>query len=517
MDIDPNELNKSYGGKGTEPAAAAKSERPRTSSEHQQLNDLERRAILETELSDRIKWFEENNRKPTPDGKKEGDEFKAKLARTEADIEGLKRELNRMGPAPAALSSAAPAESAAAKDGEATPASTFSNGVDPSQLTNSYADSDSKGNEYQFWTPERMAAAFGGTAGALFGNPLKGDPGSMAAILAERVMGAPSGSVQRIYGAQNPMDPRSVSMQLAEEYVAPVQQGALPTTTASEPDLTPGEKWGSKTGAGKGAGTVNEVSSAYQRAMSKGKSSSKLDKLFGIRMPGEPASLADRLIFRAKQAEAAQAAAQVAAAQAERDSLTNEERQRQEFERAQQERNRTVNQVDQRQRRAKALYDVQTGAVGKGVNVLSGAFGARDLYSGLTSMFPKDEATAEYGYAPNATNVPQTVSGAAALYALRNPYVGLPVAGSAQMFGAGRDISREGKVTPETGTRAVSGLGLAAMPFFPYTGLAMQAPAAWNAMYELSKENPEWFKAATGIDAFNSSKVDPKTLLPTRP
>ena len=220
-------------------------------------------------------------------------------------------------------------------------------------------------------------------------------------------------------------------------------------------------------------------------------------------MPGEPDSLFDRMLFRAQQAEAAQEAARVAAAQAEQDRLITEERQRREFERAQQERNRTVRQVDDRQRRAKALYDVQTGAVGKGVNVLSGAMGARDLYSGLTSMFPKDEATGEYGYAPNSSNIPQTVSGAAGIYALRNPYLGLPVAGAAQVYGAGRDISNEGKVTPETGTRAVSGLGVMAMARHPITGLLMQIPAGYNALLELAKENPQWLKSALGTGAFD--------------
>jgi hypothetical protein len=512
MQIDPNELAISFGGKAAAPAAAAKSEHPRVEPEDQKAKDLERRAILETELAKKIAWLEENNRKSTPGGKKEGDAFKAQLSRAESDIESLKRELNRMGPAPAAL----PAAASAAAESDAAPAEKTTLGeIDPSELGGSYLEPEAESNAYKFWTPERMAAAFGGTAGALFGNPLKGDPGSMAARLAERVMGAPSGSVQDMYGAQNPSSPATLSRQLAEQRVPPVQQGALPTITP-EAELTSGEKWAAKTGYGMGTGDVQDVSSRYQRASSKGRVSGKLDKLWGPKLPGEPAGLADRMIFRAQQAEAAQAAAQAAAAQAEQDSLTNEERQRREFERAQQERNRTVNQVDKSQRRAKALYDVQTGVVGKGVNVLSGALGARDLYSGLTSMFPKDEATNEYKYAPNATNVPQTVGGAAALYALRNPYVGLPVAGGAQMFGAGRDISREGKVTPETGTRAISGLGLAAMPFFPYTGLALQTPAAWNAMYEMSKENPEWFKAATGIDAFDRSKVEPKTLLPKR-
>jgi len=118
-------------------------------------------------------------------------------------------------------------------------------------------------------------------------------------------------------------------------------------------------------------------------------------------------------------------------------------------------------------------------------------------------MFPKDEATGEYGYNPTRTNVPQTVGGAGAVYALRNPYVGLPVAGAAQTYGAARDISQEGKVTPETGTRAVSGLGLMAMARHPITGLLMQVPAGYNALLELAKENPEWLKSALGAGAFD--------------
>jgi hypothetical protein len=499
MQIDPNELAIGFGGKAAAPTAApaaAKSEKSRVSADDQKNKDVDRRAILETELAKKIKFLEENNRLPTPAGKKEGDEFKAKLVRAENDIESLKRELDRMGPAPAALPAAA---ASAAVESDAAPAEKTTIGeIDPSEITNSYVDPEPKSNEYQFWTPERLASALGGTAGALFGNPLTGDPGSMAARLAERVMGAPSRSVQDIYNAQNPMDPRSVSMQIAERNVPPLQQGPLPTT-APAVGSTSGERWAAKTGYGMGTGDVQDVSSRYQRAVSKGKISGKLDKLYGPKLPGEPASLVDRMLLRAQQTEAAQAAA----AQAEQNRPTVEEAQRRELERAQQERNRAVNQMDQRQRRAKALYDFQTGAVGKGVNVLSGALGARDLYSGLTSMFPKDEATNEYGYAPNTSNVPQTVGGAAGIYALRNPYLGLPVAGAAQVYGAGRDISNEGKVTPETGTRAVSGLGVMAMARHPITGLLMQIPAGYNALLELAKENPQWLKSALGTGAFD--------------
>jgi hypothetical protein len=492
MQIDPNELAIGFGGKGAAPAAVGSGERPRVEPKDQKLKDAEIRAILESELAKKIAWFEENNRLPTPEGKKKADEFKAQLARTEADIAGLKRELGRMGPAPEAL------PAVAAEAGAAPAEKTTVGDIDPSELGGSYPDPEPKSDEYAFWTPERMAAAFGGGAGALFGNPLKGDPGSMAARLAERVMGAPSGSVQDIYGAQNPMDPRSVSRQIAEGNVPPLQQGPLPTT-APAVGSTSGERWAAKTGYGMGTGDVQDVSSRYQRAVSKGKISGKLDKLYGPKLPGEPASLVDRMLLRAQQAEAAR----VAAAQAEQNRPTVEEAQRREFQRAQQERNRAVNQMDQSQRRAKALYDVQTGAVGKGVNVLSGAMGARDLYSGMTSMFPKDEATGEYGYAPNSSNIPQTAGGAAAIYALRNPYIGLPVAGAAQTYGAGRDIYSEGKVTPETGTRAISGLGVMAMARNPITGLLMQIPAGYNALLELAKENPEWLKAAIGTGAFD--------------
>ncbi len=432
MQIDPNELAISFGGKDAAPSTAAKSIHARVSPEDQKTRDIDRRAILEKELFDRIKWFEENNRKPTPAGEEEGKEFKARLARTQADIETLKRDLGRMGPAPEAL------PASAAEGPETAPAAvekTTVGEIDPAQLTVGYPEPEAQSEEYKFWTPERMAAAFGGGAGALFGNPLTGDPGGMAAKLAERMMGAPSGSVQDLYGAQNPMEPSTLSRRLAEQRVPPLQPGPLPTT-APDAGLTPGEKWGSKTGYGKGSGTVQDASSAYQRALSKGKIAGKLDKLYGPKLPGEPDALVDRMLFRQKQAEAVQAAA----VQAEQNRLAAEEAQRRDMERAQQERSRTVGQVDRSQQRAKTLYDTGLGTASKAVNVLSGALGARDVYSGLTSMFPKDEATGEYGYNPTRTNVPQTVGGAGAVYALRNPYLGLPVAGAAATYRAARGI-----------------------------------------------------------------------------
>jgi hypothetical protein len=68
-------------------------------------------------------------------------------------------------------------------------------------------------------------------------------------------------------------------------------------------DQTPGGKWGAKTGYGVGSGSVQDVSSKYQRRASKGKISSKLDKLYGVKMPGEPDSLVDRMMQRNQAAQ----------------------------------------------------------------------------------------------------------------------------------------------------------------------------------------------------------------------
>lgn len=69
---------------------------------------------------------------------------------------------------------------------------------------------------------------------------------------------------------------------------------------AGAADDSPGAKWGAKTGYGKGTGTVQDVSSAYQRAVGKGKVSGKMDKLWGVAQAGEDPQLAQRLIDRAK-------------------------------------------------------------------------------------------------------------------------------------------------------------------------------------------------------------------------
>jgi hypothetical protein len=88
---------------------------------------------------------------------------------------------------------------------------------------------------------------------------------------------------------------------------------ALNTLNTSGEDLTSGEKWAGKTGFGAGKGTVQQVSSKYNRLKSKGPVSGRLDKLYGPKLPGEPDSLIDRMLLRSQNAEAANEAARSAA------------------------------------------------------------------------------------------------------------------------------------------------------------------------------------------------------------
>jgi len=68
---------------------------------------------------------------------------------------------------------------------------------------------------------------------------------------------------------------------------------------------TSGEKWAAKTGYGKGTGTVQDVSSRFQRSVGQGPVSGRMDKLWGPALEGENPQLTQRLIDRAKAAELA--------------------------------------------------------------------------------------------------------------------------------------------------------------------------------------------------------------------
>lgn len=88
----------------------------------------------------------------------------------------------------------------------------------------------------------------------------------------------------------------------------PVAAAQLPAVADALTGRTPGEKWGAKTGYGKGPGSVQEASSRYQRTIGKGPVSGKMDKLWGPPQPGESPQLAQRLIDKASAAEALTAA-----------------------------------------------------------------------------------------------------------------------------------------------------------------------------------------------------------------
>jgi len=83
---------------------------------------------------------------------------------------------------------------------------------------------------------------------------------------------------------------------------AGMQANAPPVSPVGQPSAGPtsGEKWAAKTGYGKGAGTVQDVSSRYQRSMGQGKISGRMDKLWGPALDGESQQLAQRLIDRSK-------------------------------------------------------------------------------------------------------------------------------------------------------------------------------------------------------------------------
>lgn len=95
---------------------------------------------------------------------------------------------------------------------------------------------------------------------------------------------------------------------------------SAPGSATTRTGETPGGKWGAKTGYGMGEGTVQESSSRYQRAVPKGKVSGAQAKTWGPAMPGESPDIVQRMIDRAKAAEAASLAQQAEMAAASKTS-----------------------------------------------------------------------------------------------------------------------------------------------------------------------------------------------------
>ena len=100
---------------------------------------------------------------------------------------------------------------------------------------------------------------------------------------------------------------QAVANRAGQGFSAGMQTNAPPVSPLGQPPTGPtsGEKWAAKTGYGKGAGTVQDVSSRFQRSIGQGPVSGRMDKLWGPALAGEDPQLTQRLIDRAKAAEAA--------------------------------------------------------------------------------------------------------------------------------------------------------------------------------------------------------------------
>lgn len=100
---------------------------------------------------------------------------------------------------------------------------------------------------------------------------------------------------------------QAAANRVGQGFTAGVQANAPPVSPLGQPPGGPtsGEKWAAKIGYGKGAGTVQDVSSRFQRSIGQGPVSGRMDKLWGPALAGEDPQLAQRLIDRAKAIEAA--------------------------------------------------------------------------------------------------------------------------------------------------------------------------------------------------------------------
>ena len=100
---------------------------------------------------------------------------------------------------------------------------------------------------------------------------------------------------------------QAAANRVGQGFSAGMQTNAPTVPPLGQPPAGPtsGEKWAAKTGYGKGAGTVQDVSSRFQRSIGQGPVSGRMDKLWGPALEGENPQLAQRLIDRAKAAEAA--------------------------------------------------------------------------------------------------------------------------------------------------------------------------------------------------------------------
>jgi hypothetical protein len=491
FEINTDELTSSYGGK-TAPSKTTDTHE-RVTPEHQKANDQEALGILKKQLADTLAKIASdtaaaaNTKEPNY-----RQELEARIQSAKNNITSLEREIARAGGTPALADAATPASGAA-------PGFAINPGALKDAFATGAADDDKKP---EFWTPERALTAAGAGAGAALAKPFAIEPGGVASTLAEKIYGAPEGSVAAIYNRQNPYTTSSLAREVAESYVPPANVPEAPPmgVEALDEAKTPGGKWGEKTGYGIGEGSVENASSKYQRSANKGPVSKRLNKMWGLQKPGEPTQLIDRILYRKQQAEAAEALKQQQMAEAQKLQEARELA----MKKAQQARVEEVNRVAGQTTKAANTSQAINSALGRGINAVGGSLSALDLYRGLGSMFPEKETQDGRQFTPTTENVTQTTGGLGGVYALRNPEIGMPVLGGSQIVQAARDMARQKQATGENVSQAISGAGIAAMPWFPAAGTAMQIPSWYYILQQLAKENPDWLKSAVGVGSFDA-------------
>jgi len=320
-------------------------------------------------------------------------------------------------------------------------------------------------------TPAQVAGVAGGAAGVALGkHAMPSGVGPLARVL-EGAYGAPSGSLADVHNLTQPLSADAVAQRVAEQRMPTEPSVGM----SAESPTTPGGRWAAKTGFGVGEGTVEDVNAAYRRRQNTGKISSKLDKKFGVRKPGESAQIMQRMLDKSAAESLPDAAAEAQLA----DEL-----------KAETARRSTLAQMAENIRKAGGAYGIAKHALRTGLNVGTGVLGGLHGFQGLSDM-------QQQGL--NPANASQTAEGAALLYAMRNPTVGLPAAGAASIFNAGNDIYQHGP-TAQNVTKGISGAGMVAMPRNPIVGTALQVPALGVSLFDWLKEHnpsaiPAWLRS----------------------
>lgn len=324
-------------------------------------------------------------------------------------------------------------------------------------------------------TPEQLAALTGAAAGKFLGRPATISGTGSIPQAAEKLYGAPSGSLADVQTVGRPESIEAITKKVAENLVPEVPGKAdLPVTPER---ATPGGRYAEKTGYGAGEGTVEDVVTRRNRRKGEGKIVSALDKKYGVAQPGEPTSLIDRLLERSAKAEQAAALkvqidAQNVIAEAERVK-------------ALEARQSTLAKMAENIQRAGGASGIVQQALRTGVNVGSGILGGLHGFQGASDM-------QKQGVTPS--NAAQTIEGGALLYALRNPTIGFPVAGTAALTRAGQDMYKNGP-NLENAAQVASGAGMIVMPRSPLIGAMLQIPGLGLAAQQYLTAHPELIPA----------------------